>query len=407
MNAVSSLGILLVAAVFIVVLIAVFKSKSTVMIATFFAFVIGLFLTVFFVRSERQVAGTRNMVWAQSHQTGRDEEHQVARRSAATTGSNWNEIDTALFQAEVYSGIKPAAISLAHRIGPMVTANTDAVDFPVLLTLKKSISDECRFAFQDALQKQLPKISLITEIADTPGKPKETEEPNDTQQPTVRLTLEVVDPTTHPAAWNATGQFESGDLACTVSVEGQTTKQISVVYNEKPWVDRWDQFVSKHPSHRYVVCTSSDLRSSPGSASESAMRNLQRIQLDAGTINHQKIWVQPNQTLIVDRFTQKLTRPYGDVWREALLVDLEGPEAEELKATARANHHRIVREQRSAESQTWWQCLLLVAVFAAVAILGMVLNLVTEGYFRGRIVGSIAVVALIAFGTILVFRASN
>lgn len=408
---ISTFGILVIAIV-IVCLIAALKSKSAAIIGGSFSIAIGFFLTVFTAGPIQQIPI--------SHQiTGRAEEHKMARpvgdipgqpleKLPASTQSNWNKIDTAVFQAEVFPGIKPAATSLAQRIGSMVTTNSNADKLTATLTIEESISDECRFAFQEALKKQLPKAKMITILGNTPEETEEgeSEKQTDAQPPGIRLTLEVKDSSTHPAAWNGMGQFETGHLTCTMFTEDQPSKQISVVFDEKPWVDRWDEFVSKHPHHRYTVCTSSDLRSSANSASQSAMQNLQEIELDAGTVYGQKIWVQANQSLIVDRFAQKLTRPYGDVWREALLIDLQGPQAQALIATAHTNHIRMAQQQRSAEHQTWWQCLLLVAVFAAVAIIGMVLNLITEGYFRGRIVGTVAVGAVIVFGTVLVVMAS-
>lgn len=409
---ISTYGVLVIVIV-IACLIAAVRSKSAAIIGGLFALAIGFFLTVFIARPIEQVSTSRQI-------TGRAEERQVARLAdghiaaplvrlpAATIKSNWNEIDTTLFQAEVFPGIKSAAMSLAHRIGPMVAADSDTDKASVILTLEKSISDECRFAFQEALNKQLPKAKLTTNLGNTTEETEEVESEGQTgvQPPGVRLTLEVEDSSTHPAAWNGMGQFETGHLTCTMFVQDQPTKRISVLFDEKPWVDRWDEFVSKHPHHQYAVCTSSDLRNTADSASQSAMHNLLEIELDAGAVYGQKIWVQANQSLIVDRFAQKLTRPYGDVWREALLVDLQGSEAESLKTTARTNHYRMALERRSVEHQTWWQCLLLVAVFAAVAIIGMVLNLITEGYFRGRIVGTVAVGAVIVFGTVLVVMAS-
>jgi hypothetical protein len=92
-----------------------------------------------------------------------------------------------------------------------------------------------------------------------------------------------------------------------------------------------------------------------------------------------------------DRFVQKLSRPYGDVWRVAVLYDVPTLAMEYTGART------VITEVRQSHRR------LLVLLFILTIIICGVLNMVTYGYYRLQIsVGWVVVVlGLLAVGGLL------
>jgi hypothetical protein len=79
--------------------------------------------------------------------------------------------------------------------------------------------------------------------------------------------------------------------------------------------------------------------------------------------------------LVLDRFSQQLAHPMGDLWREAILVEVD--------YTAM---HRVVSafvlQQRETERGQLSLGVALVLLTLGIIVLHMLLNLITKGYYR-------------------------
>ena len=84
---------------------------------------------------------------------------------------------------------------------------------------------------------------------------------------------------------------------------------------------------------------------------------------------------EPN---VLDRFAQKLERPYGVVWREAVLVEITET------ALRDARSQMPVPGSLSRDPRQAWLILSLAIITSVAVVLCSLLNWITEGYYRGR-----------------------
>ena len=230
--------------------------------------------------------------------------------------------------------------------------------------------------FKQALQKRFPDATLTLQSG---GRDK-AKERNDDE---IILSLSTRVERGETATWDPSIQSTSGTAECLIQGRGKTT----VRFANKPWVTRFDELVSKFPNRQFVVGYSSELASSETQARQSALENV-RSQVQVKSMNG-SMWTIADEH-VVDRFAQKLSRPYGDVWREAVLVDLNGDRA---MATADA----IVSD--TARTSEIKHVSILSGILFLLATVGVcfVANVLTQGYYRKPIRGGALTVIVIVF----------
>ncbi|MEZ6060336.1 MAG: hypothetical protein R3C19_08250 [Planctomycetaceae bacterium] len=190
----------------------------------------------------------------------------------------------------------------------------------------------------------------------------------------VRLSLHSVDEHIQTAEGDEPSEQIRGELICHIETTNGSA-QVSVNYIQKPWVEEFDAFVSARPQQRFVVGYSGQLVSSEEDARRLAMLDAQhkcRLAVPGGDS------ITVDESLVVDRFAQKLSRPYGDVWREAVLLDVSASRI--APALAQARHVASVSEQRRFSVGVS-----LAVLFAVTVLLCISLNLLTQGYYRRRL----------------------
>ena len=112
----------------------------------------------------------------------------------------------------------------------------------------------------------------------------------------------------------------SGQMVCRLRRNGKLG-QVEFVsdFIEKPWVADAEKFVSQHPKREFIIGFSPRLAKSEQEARVSALEDanarLGKSRNKVFSSNYDK------EKNVVDRFVQKLTMPYGSVWREAVLID--------------------------------------------------------------------------------------
>ena len=307
------------------------------------------------------------------------------------TTTSWNSIDTKQFRTNTFPSAASAAKDLAKQVPTLLEEMydnfADLPEFKIQATISAQKADD---EFREELLKQFPKTTFGTGKKTDNGKKNEADtaasKTGDSKTDTakiVHIKLVSTGLGSRTSAWDPPRHTDTGTLSCIITSD-QGSRSIRADYIEKPWVEQQDQFFSAYPARRFAVGSSTTLCESVQAARRSAMQSLQDIELSA-LWNGRKLNVVINDSLIIDRFLQKLERPYGTVWREAILVDLNGRKAESLIARTIDQVRTHTQSERESRSSTRFNIFVLIAVFAVTAMAGTVLNWITEGYFRGKI----------------------
>jgi hypothetical protein len=171
----------------------------------------------------------------------------------------------------------------------------------------------------------------------------------------------------------------------------------------KGWATRFVDFVNEHPGRQWVVGTCDRPCLSEAEAASSARDDAARkvYSVVARRVNARGsdaavlrglVWndVQNNR-LEADRFAEQFSRPYGKVWTESVLLDVSGERIQPLVDQYRQqlNVHHIQERRRAGVGGF---------VIAATALLYLVLNSLTRGYFTFRL----RLVAMIIVGAVLI-----
>ncbi|MEP3480961.1 MAG: hypothetical protein ABJZ55_17065 [Fuerstiella sp.] len=397
MSAVFPIGLLFIAGIITVCIVATVRMKTVWPLAIFGSLLLVsvVFLSAYRVHtSSRQVTDTKVL-------RSLPQEKLLPARETWLSGNatSWNAIDTKQFRTNIFPSVASAANDLAKQVPTILkemhgTANK-LTKLKLQATCTSTVPQKGQGEFQKELLKLLPDTTFT--LAETPDKTKKNTD-DDAQPATVKIELNLKTVSSSPAAWNTDKNSENGTLSCVVhSIQG--SRSISVDYIEKPWLEQLDQFSNAYPARGFAVGVSSTLCESAEAANQSAIQSLKAIETHTA-INGIKAATPIDNSHVIDRFVQKLERPYGDVWREAVLVDYKSPQIERIRANMVADMATKIRAEQTHESQGRFHLLILIAVFAATALIGMALNLVTEGYLRGKIattVTAFVVAAAIAF----------
>ena len=190
----------------------------------------------------------------------------------------------------------------------------------------------------------------------------------------------------------------SGQIVCQLGGNGRMGQiEFAGDFIEKAWVADADKFVSRWPKRKFIIGFSPRLARSEQEARVSALRDA-NVRLAKST---NKIF-SPNYDMernVVDRFIQKLTMPYGSVWREAVLVDHGLPNTSfqrfygdnrvavnialgerQRTSSARSATPAVVTSKGSIDPEAMLAGLMFLTV-----VLGWISNRMTQGYYRGQV----------------------
>jgi hypothetical protein len=172
----------------------------------------------------------------------------------------------------------------------------------------------------------------------------------------------------------------------------------------KPWVEDFPAFVNATGGKRWIVGRSTAVCLNEREASEAATRDAGkqlyahlRPRLSPSLGSESDAWLKRRLAdelalggAVNDRWVSRVRKPYGEIWAEAVLVDASTPRF----ATLVREHERWVRGKQASTRSTAGSVL---GLSAAILLIYVVLNVLTKGYFRGRLRGAAAV----AFGLAL------
>ncbi len=196
---------------------------------------------------------------------------------------------------------------------------------------------------------------------------------------------------------------------------GQMQRDTMVL--DKPWVENLDQFESsRQPRRNFVVGYSRQLCSSPAQAGRDAIKDAVarlethiRRQLGSGITGRwpgfagdDTEWLQDRietelrtGQFIVDRFSQKFQRPYGQVWRQAVLVDASPENIAKLANGCMA----MLTASRASIFQT---ALSIFGLMVLICLVYLFLNAATRGYYVWSL--RVAGMAILVIGVVLAVR---
>jgi hypothetical protein len=175
----------------------------------------------------------------------------------------------------------------------------------------------------------------------------------------------------------------------------------SARFVEKPWLSALAAFVADRPDGRWVVGKTDRLR--PAATAAEAAREARaaaaeqvlplvraRVPEDVGRHHRLRAAVEAalvdGDRLVVDRFPQQFDRPYGSLYREAVLVDASDAKLAPLVDA-------LVRSSRERRDVRVHATLSATAILVVLYALYRVANAVTRGYFVWSLRAAAAVLA--------------
>lgn len=310
-------------------------------------------------------------------------------------GEVWRDVVEEQFETDIYPSTKLAAGSLARQIAshiqfrvlPKDVAPSDIriVDGLGLDDSNEAVGEIARLL---RLEFEVP-ASVHPEHFQVPAKITSPDE--------VLVLLSLPRRQTRAGApWDSGERERSGSIQATIM--GQRDRvSVMAQFIEKPWVSRFDEFISQRPATTFLLARTATFTNSEQAAhlaaddraAESIAQMMMpliherpspvllRSDLQVRLRNTAR-WLIHSGHLVKDRFAQKLTRPYGEVWREAVLVELTPAQIESLR-----NYALEISARSHRESYTFHGGLL--GIFAVVVGLYLFLNQATKGYYQARL----------------------
>lgn len=223
--------------------------------------------------------------------------------------------------------------------------------------------------------------------------------------------------------------FKKGTIYCSWKKDnGKQNNSASFEYNTKPWLSDAKQFQTKHSRYKWLVGKSQRLAKSPEDAAADAFSNVNaQLSLSSNEWSFSRFF--RNQEMmernVVDRFVPKISMPYGDVWREAVLICLDPPTGiNGLEALPKPNdlannvassssgvqsrynnpsQNRVARIHRAPISPE--SALAMLA--GIVVLIGLGSNLLTQGYYlhqiKTTVILAVGLIVCVLSGIVMIF----
>lgn len=152
----------------------------------------------------------------------------------------------------------------------------------------------------------------------------------------------------------------------------------------KPWAEDFAKFVNENPQHHWLLAQSPEPCLSVDEAMQKALNQAasQVVSITGfsvpGADESMVLKHLEGCGLIQDRFVQKFSRPYGDVWRASLLVDASSKNMDRLNKAITKEMTGAKRDLRNMIFSTLGLLAVIIGVYYLV-------DAVTRGYFKTRL----------------------
>ena len=313
------------------------------------------------------------------------------------------------FEADVYPSMTGAAEALGRRVGDRLLETEYAQ-----ATEHKSIyvwyDQDVEYVSRDVLE------AVATGLRQKVADPKyvSVERPASPDAVAVRLAVQDITFEQHNR-WHKHTETTNGAIALRVKTPAGDFS-LSTRFRDTPWITDRSGFASQYSSGDWIVAYSDSTDTSHDGAQQDAMlaaadallpmaraRINQLSASDQARFNKQMAqdpdWLRDRvadelvaRNDVVDRFAQRFDRPYGTVWREAVLVDADENAVGQIARSLVQGLNVRVSHQRS----TWFSFIALVGLIFGTYLF---LNMATKGYYalalRLAAIGGIIVVGLL------------
>jgi len=300
--------------------------------------------------------------------TGLGEPDMAARRPAVEAPV-WSPGVTAELAADVYPTAREAVEAVASRVAKSARLMSENPDGPPHLVLLCQSRPDLADDFERNLSRLMPttQITHRRNASDAKG------------TNTVELTFSAAIAQASGAGRDAAAGTCEGRLRL-----GSTNRLHRIDCAGKPWVSNFSAFVNRRPGMSLICVRSSSACTSEEQAHAEAM---QRASTQVWSLLRRGRWspVQSHTGIshadieqhfgILDRFTQSFDGISGKIWREALVIDVSPQKVASYQT-------RLRGDQRAAWGT--WGCRLIGAagVLVVIALLYLLLDTVTLGYYR-------------------------
>ena len=334
---------------------------------------------------------------------------------APQTNDVWLPTVDKTFEADVYPSPRAAAKALARKLTPLLGKVTPDGQPPSIIQisgqeLQLPDADQIVADVAAVLRSKFEKARVMTESV-TPASAIQNVEIDG-----VSIRIDLPNRTTrHGTAWDPGFQELTGPLRANIRGRAAGPLTCDVRFIDKPWVDDYATFISTRPAGQWLRAQSSEFASSQHEAEEQAVRAAaETLSQHAWDTVRQRFGVsgdgpEARQQVIdalvaamrsgefvVDKFAQRLSKSYGDVWREAILLDVS-PDRVNAFAQPFAGGVRA----------SWWSYVgswaSIAGLVAFICVVYACLNLATKGYYAWSLRLTLMVIA--AVGVMLLFLA--
>ena len=204
----------------------------------------------------------------------------------------------------------------------------------------------------------------------------------------VGVRIDVVNIHTHPAPWKSGSENEmtTGTVRASV-LAADRQASMSTEFVDKPWVEDFSGFLNTRPNSRFIIAKSTEGCMNEAEANQQAFQNAcsQVADMIGQTLPRRSgvpvSFAKPvdstdilEGSFILDRFVQSFNGTAGNIWRQALLVDVS---AEKLKNLAQ-------RKAIIAQARKTGFARMLFSILGLIVLITVVyafLNAATKGYY--------------------------
>jgi hypothetical protein len=314
------------------------------------------------------------------------------------------------FEADVYPSMQAAAEALGRRVGQRLMEAADAGDSD-----KRSIyvwrDGDLGAISRDVLE------AVATGIRQKLDEPAyvSVERPVSNDAVAVGLAVQEIQFDNHNR-WGKKAESHSGSIAVRVKTPDGPFA-VSTRYIEIPWVADRSAFAASYSNGDWLVGYSDGTHTTHEEAKQDAIwaatdvllplaksrisqlsssdqhHFAQQMQKDANWLRNRVADELVSRNLLTDRFAQRFDRPYGTVWREAVLVDASPKRVEAIaRSLVQGVDAKVTHERNTFIS--------FLALGGLVFGTYLFLNMATKGYYawalRFAAVGGIAAVVFMA-----------
>ena len=281
--------------------------------------------------------------------------------SATTPPSSdaWQPTVDKTFVADVYPSPRAAAQALARKLVPLLIMVTRERQAPSIIELRgdglpasdadqivADMAEVLRSKFNAATVRAVPATAVHIKEAERvfaeSMTPASSIEP--VNQNAVSIVIDMPNGTArNGTAWDANFQELAGPLRAHLRVGGSDAQySCNVSFIHKPWVDDYATFISARPNGQWLRARSSQFAVTQHEAAEQALRAAAEVLSERSWTNGLKrpygvqgdgpqakekivgvlIDALRRGNFVVDKFAQRLSPSYGEVWRQAILLDV-------------------------------------------------------------------------------------